>query len=128
MMDPRDVFACLTYLSKGDLSRIGDELVNGEKIPGWYVRAYQNEGYTDIHKYTRISDAFAEQIALAIDLRASAVPAGNTSRPLRDRVCAINLERLREKKERYEALLAEIQRLERERIRLKDEIDSGGTR
>ena len=52
MMDPRDVFACLTYLSKGDLSRIGDELVNGEKIPGWYVRAERGpHGHPQVHAH-----------------------------------------------------------------------------
>lgn len=133
----RDVYAIFTYLTAADLSRIGDSLMNHDKtrtdplpgslkVPGWHVRAYVNEGYTDIHKYTRIADEAAARIALAFDNEV--VPAGDTSRPLRDHVHAINVERDREKRERLAALPAEIARLQREERRLADELASGGER
>lgn len=126
MIGPRDVRASLSYMTKGDLSRTGNELVNGEKVPGWYVRAYKNEGYTDIFKYTRIPDEAARRLAIAFENEI--VPKGDTFRPLSALVQTINTEQDREKRDRLKALPAEIARLEREEIRLRAELASGGER
>lgn len=59
----------LAYMTSAEVRRVGQELRSdpSDTQPGWYVRAYRNEGYDDIVKLTRVSPERAALIAKAID-------------------------------------------------------------
>lgn len=59
----------LAYLNSDEVKRIGSDLRSdpSDTSAGWYLRAYCNEGYTDIIKYTRVNPDGALAIAQVID-------------------------------------------------------------
>ena len=118
----RDLRATLSYETKGALDRTGTELIaDGRRIPGWYVRVYMNEGYTDIYKYTRLTDDQAAELAKAFD-NAAAPPGFPNGMPASAHVKAINAELARGKRERLEQLPSLIAELEDEQRRLTNEV------
>lgn len=117
----KDLFANLSYMTKAQLGRVGtDLLADDRRIPGWYVRAYVYEGYTDIHKYTRVDPIQAETLAYEFDKAATGqrFPVGKTHEHVR----AINADDQREARERLEALPTLIGELQGEQARLKREL------
>lgn len=64
-----DLHIALSFLTKPAIDRIGASLKSdpSDTAPGWYLRAYKDEGYNDIVKYTRVPDALVEQIAALVD-------------------------------------------------------------
>jgi hypothetical protein len=76
-----DIHLSLSYMTSGEVKRIGESLRSdpSDTSPGWYLRAYRNEGYEDIAKYTRIFACDIEGFAKAAETalaRADQVPAG----------------------------------------------------
>lgn len=120
-MTPRDFRAMLTYETKSNLDRTGESLIaDGKRIPGWYLRVYYNEGYTDIYKYTRLTNAQAEALAEAFDRAAF----HETSTPARAHVQRVNAETEGEQRKRLERIPDLIQDLEAERSRLTRELST----
>ena len=65
-----DMRISITWMTTGDTARTGSTLFSdpaAPRLPGWYLRAYKNEGYDDIVKYTPIPDDLVEEIAERID-------------------------------------------------------------
>lgn len=83
-----DHYISFKYMSVTELQRTGHDLRSdpSEARAGWYLRAYSNEGYTDIVKYTYVPPEVMEYIALDIQTYmpvqgkalANAVRAANT--------------------------------------------------
>lgn len=99
---PNDIHLSLAYLGKTQVRRIGDGLKSNpcDAGPGWYVRAYSNDGYTDIVKHTRITGADALLVARALDAALPRAP--GTARKVQNAVQAVltDLERTREGRRR----------------------------
>lgn len=123
MSNPMDLRMTLSYETKTSLSRIGREILAPDpatqaRLPGFYVRAYQNEGYDDVLKMTRVPLDLGQKIAEAFDLAAGSqshacVAAGAcvVGQHAQDR--ATRRTRLKEQVEAAQAELAAIEAEER---------------
>lgn len=93
----------------------------GPHVPGWYLRAYKNDGYTDVVKYTPISPEMVEELARRIDLAL-----GTSLRPTVQRENAQadkwRNERINHLRARIDADRFALEELERQRIALTNEL------
>ena len=126
-MIPTDLRATLTYETKASLDRIGTNLLaDGKRIPGWYLRVYYNEGYTDIYKYTRLSPQRAEALAEAFDVAATTnddrTESTSDDRPTGDYVRRVNAQHERALRDRLQCLPILIQELRDEQARITGEL------
>lgn len=64
-----DLRISVSYLSRGELRRIGDSLKTDpdDVAEGWFIRVSKNEGYEDVLKYTRVSPDLVLGIAGLVD-------------------------------------------------------------
>lgn len=64
-----DLTITLSYMTAAEVKRIGGSLRNdpNDVQPGFYLRVYKNEGYTDIVKYTRLSLREVDALSRSID-------------------------------------------------------------
>lgn len=120
-MPSTDLSIYMTYLTKSDLSRTGESLFAGEKRgqPGWYVRSYRDEGYSDVLKYTRLTAPQVEQIARFIDqtIDPDSTVQGNLGK-LASTVKSVNTLLDRRNRERLSAVEQQLDDLAREREQL----------
>lgn len=117
---PKDIHLSLAYLSKTEVRRIGDGLKSNpsDTSPGWFVRVYSNEGYTDIVKYTRITGADALNVAQAFD--EAVAPYGGPN-AIASAVSAVLTDLARSREERRAAIKERIAAAQADLAALDDE-------
>lgn len=65
-----DLHITLSYLTSAQIKRIGESMRSdpSDTTDGWYIRAYCNEGYDDVIKYTRLDPSVvANAVSAACD-------------------------------------------------------------